>query len=264
MRKHGKETILFRYSSRYMAEKLSKSYRMKKYWFILSSLVLLALGSCNKFLLSDIIETNEYSIEGTYTELQVENAFDVTVSDTATKITVYADQNVMPYVIVEKVGDKLKIHLKSFNFNIGMVLNEVVLPYNPDLKKVNLSGDSEFHSAYGLEGDEVEVKLSGASDFYCDIDAEEVEIDLSGASTINGNLTATELDLDLSGASNATLTGQVTTLDIELSGASNAYLHCDGSIKVSLSGASDLHYTGDASTTGSNTSGGSDLIHDKL
>ena len=251
---------------------IKKTFIMKKYLFILSAFVLLALGSCNKFLLSDIIETNEYSIEGTYTELQVENAFDVTVSDTATKITVYADQNVMPYVVVENIGDKLKIYLKSFTFNIGTDLElSVVLPYSPDLKKVKLSGASEFHSEYGLEGDEVEVKLSGASDFYCDIDANEAEIDLSGASnaTITGQVTT--LDIELSGASNLkkTVNGNRYGFACDhcegvLSGASNAYLHCDGSINFSLSGASDLHYTGDASTTGSHTSGGSDLIHDKL
>ena len=103
-------------------------------------------------------------------------------------------------------------------------------------------------------------------------------------------MAADELDLELSGASDATLEGQVVTLEINLtgasniieqvvgkryalicdrceggmSGASNAYIHCDGSIKVSLSGGSELHYTGNASTSGSDCTGGSNIVHDVL
>ena len=254
--------------------------------------------------------TNEFSINGSYTELVVEDAFDVTVSDAVDRITITTDENVMPKVLVEKDGDKLKIHLKPMSINLGTDLElKVVLPYNTDLKKVDLSGASEFHSEYGLEGETVEVDLSGASDFYCSIDADEVDIDLSGASNFYGDILANEIDMDLSGssdikgtvdaldldlelsgASKASLEGQVSTLEINLSGASdivknvvgsryglvcdycegtmsgasNAYIHCDGSIKVSLSGASDLHFTGNAFTADSNPTGGSNIFHDVL
>ena len=210
---------------------------MKKYLFILSAIVLFAFSGCQKIAGDPI--TEEFSIEGTYTELQVDNAFDVTVSDAATQITVTAGKNIMPNVVVEIVANTLKIHLKPLTSSYGSEMT-VVLPYNADLTSVNLSGASEFHSEYGLEGEKVEVELSGASDFYGDIDADEVDIDLSGASNfygniqaakidmdlsgssdIEGNVDAENLDLDLSGASDATLEGQVTKLYIELDGASN-------------------------------------------
>ena len=243
------------------------NYSMKRYLIVLSTLVLFALCSCNKITLSGNDITKEFSIEGSYTELCVENAFEVTVSDAVSQITVTTDENVMPKVLVEKDGDKLKIHLKplSFNFGTGLEL-KVILPYNTDLKKVNLSGASEFHSNYGLDGQKVEVELSGASAFYCnveadevvvqlsgssdyygdvtatavdidlsgasdfngDIDTTEINMDLKGSSSIKGNVTATELGLDLSGASDATLIGEVTTLRINLEGASNIVKTLDG------------------------------------
>ena len=49
-----------------------------------------------------------------------------------------------------------------------------------------------------------------------------------------------------------------------LSGASDAYLHCDGTISLSLSGSSDLYYTGDATTNACSTSGGSKIKHERL
>ena len=288
----------------------SGQIKMKKYLIVLSAIVLFAFTSCNKIMLSGNNITQEFNVPGYYTELCVENAFEVTVSDAVSQITITTDENVMPKVLVEKEGEKLKIHLKPLSVNIGSDLElKVLLPYNADLKKVNLSGASEFRSNYGLDGQKVEVELSGASAFYCNVEADEVDVDLTGASDFNGdivateidmdltgsskikgNMSATELDLDLEGASDAILIGEVTALKINLSGASNivktlegtrygfacdncegamsgaseAYIHCDGTIRVSLSGASDLHFTGNAFTGDCTTSGGSNIIHDVL
>ena len=217
------------------------NFVMKKHLVILAALALVVFCGCNKITLSGNNTTKEFSIDGSYTELVVENAFDVTVSDAVDQITVETDVNVMPKVLVEKDGDKLKIHLTPLSINLGTNLElKVELPYNADLKKVVLSGASEFHSEDGLEGEKVEVELSGASEFYCDVTADEVDIDMSGASdffgsitadeidmelsgssTIESELSANELDLNLSGASDATLKGQIEELKIELTGASN-------------------------------------------
>ena len=279
---------------------------MKKHLIILSTLVLFAFSGCQKFAGDPI--TKDFSISSAYNALEVEDAFNVTVNEEATQVTITAGENIMPDVVVETVDSTLKIYLKGWHTNLGKDMI-VILPYNFDLRSVDLSGASEFHSEYGLEGQKVEVELSGASDFYCDIDADEVDINLSGASNfigevladeiemdltgssnIKGYVEALDLDLELSGASDATLEGQVDRLMINLSGASNikktingnkygficdqcegtitgasnVYIHCDGTIKVNLSGASDLHYTGNAATTGSTTSGGSDIYHDTL
>ena len=232
------------------------SSNMKKSLFILSALVLVAFCSCNKYAGDPV--SKDFSIEGSYTKLDVDDAFNVTVSDEVNLITITAGENVMPNVVVEIVDNTLKIHLKPFTSNYGSDMKAVV-PYNANLTNVNLSGACEFHSEYGLEGENVEVELSGASDFYCDIFADEVEVHLSGASNfhgnieadeakvnlsgssdfvgdliankieaelsgssnIKGNVSATDLDLDMTGASDATLEGRVATLKIDLSGASN-------------------------------------------
>ena len=206
--------------------------------FVLSTLVLFAFCSCQKFAGDPI--TKDFNIEGTYTELQVENAFDVTVSDAVSQITVTAGENVMPKVIVEVVDNTLKIRLKPLANNYGSDMT-VILPYNVDLTRVDLSGASEFHSEYGLEGEKVEVELSGASDFYCDIDADEVKIDLSGASGFFGDIVADEIDMDLSGSSDIKGIVDALDLDLEMSGASDATL--DGQVidlNINLTGASNI------------------------
>lgn len=283
-----------------------RNHFMNKHFVVLPLSILFAFCSCQKIAGDPITKT--FNIDGSYTELQVENGFEVTVSDLATAISITAGENVMPKVVVEKVGNKLRIHLKPMTSSYGSEM-KVILPYNADLTNVDLSGGSEFHSEHGLDGGKIEVNLSGGSNFDCNISADELEIDLSGgsdfiggiyadqidmdlsgASKINGEVSATDLDMELSGGSDAILEGEVNKLEINLSGASNimkkvvgsryalvcdrcegelsggsdAYVHCDGTIKVSLSGGSELHYTGNAATTGCNCTGGSKVSHDVL
>lgn len=260
---------------------------MNKYFAILSVLVMFAFGSCTS--VGDPM-TKTFEVESGYTALEVDDAFDVYV-DTVSEITVTVGENMMPKVVVKKVNNTLKIYLKPFSFftfnNVGM---KVTIPYCADLTSVDLSGSSSLHTEYTLTGDKVEIDLSGASDFYGNIQAGEVEMELSGSSDFHGIVIATEFDLDLSGSSDADIIGNVATLKMdlsgsssikqkingtqyalscdqcegEMSGASDAYIHCDNSIKVSLSGASDLHYTGNASTSGCSCSGSSNIIHDVL
>ena len=214
---------------------------MKKHLIILSTLILFAFSGCQKFAGDPI--SKDFSITGTYTELEVEDAFDVTVSDVATQITVTAGENVMPNVVVETVENTLKIYLKGWHNNLGKDMT-VILPYNADLTSVDLSGASEFHSEYGLEGNKVEVELSGASDFYCDIDADEVDIDLSGASNFFGDIWADEIEMDLTGASKIKGYAEALDLDLEMSGASEATFEGQvDMLKINLTGASDIKKT---------------------
>ena len=211
---------------------------MRKQLFILSTLVLFVLSSCQKYAGDPI--TQDFNIEGSYTELQVENAFDVTVSDAVDVITVTAGENVMPNVVVEKVGNKLRIHLKALTSAYGSNL-KVVLPYNADLTNVDLSGASQFHSEYGLDGQKIEVDLSGASEFYCELYADEVDVDMSGASEFFGDIDADEIGMNLSGASKIEGYVTATELDIELSGGSDAALEGQvAELEINLTGASDI------------------------
>lgn len=260
---------------------------MKKLALSLFALATILLSGCSKWAGDPITQT--FSIKGIYTELRVEDAFDVTVSDTVDQVVITAGDNVMPHIVVKEEGKTLNIYIKGWRSNRGGDLT-VILPYNASLTDVDLSGASSFNSEFGLKGVKVEVDLSGSSDFICDIEADEISLDLSGASDFSGMVAAKELDIDLSGSSDATIEGTVETLDLDLSGSStikqkivdgryalvtgncegslsgssDAYIHCDGFISVDLSGASTLYYTGSARTSGSSTSGSSNIVHNVL
>lgn len=240
---------------------------MKRNLFIVSTLLMAVFCSCVKDEGTPI--TKEFSVSGSYNELEVSGAFDVTVSDEVDCVTVTAGDNIMSDIEVEKVGNTLKIHLKPFasSYNAD---KKVLLPYNDDLKSISLSGASSFQSDYTLQGIEVNVELSGASNFQGFVDVHTLNLEMSGASeaVIEGETSI--INADLSGASTlerVVADGEYALscdqCDGSLSGASKAFLHCARTLRVSLSGASELHYSGNASTAGSSTSGGSDIIHDR-
>lgn len=262
---------------------------MRRFLIILSAVVLVAFSSCTKVTEGTITE-KDFGNPGNYTALEISNAFDAYVSENTNTITVTAGENVMPYVVVETENNTLKIYLKPMTI-INISELKVVLPYNEDLLSVDLSGATEFHSEYGLAGENLKVELSGASKFDCDLLASEgIDMIMSGASKVESAIIADELKLEMSGASHATLIGGVSYLKLDLSGASKlmekvigteyalscdqcegsisggsrAYIHCDGIIKVDLSGASQLHYTGDGNYSESSCSGGSEIFHDTL
>ncbi len=211
---------------------------MKKHLFILSTLILFVSCSCSEFAGAPV--SKDFTV-GHYTELEVHDAFDVTVSNAVTQVTVTAGENIMPKVVVEVVDNTLKIHLNGIllnNFGSDM---KAVIPYNADLTGVDLSGASEFHSEYGLKGANVEVELSGASKFYCDVDAVDVDIDISGASKFYGDILSGEIEMDLSGSSK--INGKVVAgnLDLDMSGASDATLEGEvGALRMGLSGSSKI------------------------
>ena len=189
------------------------------------------------------METINYPIGGTYTELDVSNAFQVTTSETATEpvAVVTIGEKAHQYVQVEVKGNTLYIGIKKWNF-ISNEKATVVLPANPDLKELRLSGASSFNGT--LSEDNTRMKLSGASRFEGTVYAEESHVELSGASyaTINGYC-MDELDIDISGAS--VLDGvrfPCTKISGEVSGASHANVTCCESLKVDVSGASEIEY----------------------
>ena len=211
---------------------------MKKYLVVLSVFILVAFCSCSKYAGDPI--TKDFDISGNYTELEVHDAFDVTVSNTATQITITAGENIMPNVVVKIDDNKLVIKLQSWTYSYGSDM-KVVLPYNTELTSVDLSGASTFNSEYGLDGEKVEVDMSGASEFNCNIDADMVEIEMSGASNFYGDIDADEIEMDLSGASNIKGGVTATDLDIELSGASDVSLEGNVvNIDAYLSGSSSI------------------------
>lgn len=209
---------------------------MKK-TIILLSLCVLFFG-CTKDWGSPA--TKNYPINGSYTGLDVSNAFQVTVSDEVTDVVVTVGELAHDRVIVKVVNGELQIGFKPNTRYNGTA--KAVIPANANLSDLDLSGASSFVGE--LNGHDVDIDLSGASTFRGNVDADEIDLDLSGASDafINGHCQS-KMEIDLSGASTLKAANLNTqSVSGEMSGASNADVTVCSALNVELSGASTLTY----------------------
>ena len=208
---------------------------------MLSAVAALCLAGCEAYYGEPV--TTRQSIDGNYTAVKVSNAFDVTVSDTATAATVTVPERMVDKVKLQVRNGVLEIGFKkTLSFTIGEC--SVILPLNSNVKDLDLSGASSY--AGDLQGNRSEVDISGSSSFRGNIAASEIDFEISGASDARCTATADKIDAEVSGSSQVTLSGDCTgTMDIEVSGSSD--LHAEGlttnAVTGDVSGSSRVKVT---------------------
>jgi hypothetical protein len=163
---------------------------------------------------------------GGFSRMQIRSTFHATISKGKTfKVTTTADDNIIPFVIVEKVKDVLMIGLeRGHSFRLKKPLEaEIVLPA---LAGVDLSGACQGE----LKGFESE---------------KDVNIHVSGSSKLKGSLGAGKAELGAEGASSISLTGSAQRAQLSAHGSSHLtlpeFLIKQGGLK--LDGASNADIT---------------------
>ena len=131
---------------------------------LLAIVMVCLYSSCSKYYGEPT--TKNYPISGSYTDLEVHHAFQVTVSDQVTDVVV---------TVGELAHDKVKVEVKDGTLHIGFSW------WN------SYSGDAKAVIPASILND---LSLSGASTFDGDLSGTDVDIELSGASEYRGNVTA--------------------------------------------------------------------------
>ena len=195
------------------------------------------------------------------TRIDISDAFQAFVrfSDSEEKVEIEADDNLFDHIEVEKIGNDLKVGLKSFTILKGDPTLNVYITTKTITDYV-ASGSSAIQLEDNLEAEVVNVKLSGASDFYGTMDVDQLTLKASGASHATLSGSADFFNLRNSGSSQfEDYTFVVEDLDINLSGASSAKMTVNGKIDARLSGASRLKYKGNGFIEYQNLSGASEI-----
>jgi hypothetical protein len=153
----------------------------------------------------------------------------------AAAVQVTGDDNLVPLVRADVVGDELRLTLEE---NVRPKVPLRVIVTAPKLAGVRAGGASSV-KAVGIDAERLDADASGAS-----------SLDLAGrVSTLKG---------EVSGASSLRARGlaaAVTTLDV--AGASSAAVNCTGRLSADVSGASSLTYFGKPGSVEPRVSGAS-------
>jgi hypothetical protein len=113
------------------------------------------------------------------------------------------------------------------------------------LNKLNASGACDVRVTGILKANDLEINMSGASDFEGAVEASSLVVDLSGASDVTVSGTTTNLKIEVSGASE--FKGydlQTENCSAKASGASDIKITVNKELSAHASGASGVYYKG--------------------
>jgi hypothetical protein len=238
------------------------------------SFSILIMG-CNSTAVSGsgnlITEQEDYT---DFTEVEIESAFEYNVTESATfSISITADDNIMRYINVAKVGSKLKVRmgnvsLRNVHYEVNITMPSLSMLSINSASRGSVDGfDSTAALALTVSGASrltmvdmsagaVTANVSSASNVTGTLNASSLNLNDSGASTVQIEGEATDADLTVSGASKALLVGfQIGEADITASGASQATLNVSGTLNINAQTASTVRYTGGATLGTVNVSG---------
>jgi hypothetical protein len=196
-----------------------------------------------------------------FDQVEINYAFTATVEQgQAHSVRIRIDDNLEPYLRVERVGTRLIVGLdpeRMLSLRSATLEAEITMPA---LAAAEANGASRLHlSGFSGQGD-LRLAASGASTLRGEVEARDVTLLVSGAS--NASLTGggRNLTLEVSGASRAALSGfTCATVRAAVSGASTAHVHATERLDVEASGASTVTYVGSPVLGTTEISGGSSL-----
>jgi hypothetical protein len=128
------------------------------------------------------------------------------------------------------------------------------------LDRLNASGASDIRVTGTIKANELDINMSGASDFDGDIQVNSLMVDLSGASDMTVKGSATSLKIEVSGASE--FKGydlQTDNCSARASGASDIRVTVNKELNAQASGASGVHYKGSGVIRDLKTNGASSV-----
>ena len=128
------------------------------------------------------------------------------------------------------------------------------------LNKLHAAGASDVRVTGTIKSNELDINMSGASDFDGAIEVNSLTVDLSGASDMTVKGSATTLKVEVSGASE--LRGynlQTENCSARASGASDITITVNKELSAHASGASGVHYRGNGVIRDIKTNGASSV-----
>ena len=215
---------------------------MKQIAFIL--LVLLQLGQMPLAAQKTIMDENaQVRTVGSFEAINVSSAFDVFLTQSPDHVVVVSssDLSFRDQINTEVRNGTLYIGLKKSNLDWkgGRKLRAYISA--PNLSKIELSGACDLNIENVFKCNDLEMRLSGSSDFKGAIEATNIRLNSSGSSDIK----AYDFAVDY--------------CDINCSGTSDVEITVNKELSVNVSGASNVSYKGTAVVRDIKTSGSSSL-----
>lgn len=242
---------------------------MKNIFYIPALLVTgLMFSSCedlwNRCVDGDGDRTTDTRVVEAFSRIQVNGDFEVQIdTGNTSSVRIESDENLMDLIVTHVSGNKLIIETRNGTcIRPSHPIEITVTTSSPDEITLNGSG---YVYCYGLETDELSMKLAGSGQIECyDIVASVVNVELEGSGLINSSFVAENLTTQLEGSGEIRLSGESVNADHKIIGSGNirakevisdvcvVYIsgsgtvdsHVNNALDVTIIGSGNVYYTG--------------------
>lgn len=180
-----------------------------------------------------------------FTKVRAHRSADVTlVAGDVKQISVTADENVMPYVVITCQAGVLDITIDDAVKSVGDITFEVALPMNDKIKDLKVSSAAEISMAEGLTltvAHPLELSASSSGEIKGSFEAKELSARASSAAEIGGRFRATKVEIEASSSADMEVSLMAEQLAVQASSAASVEL--EGTVRnahLQASSAGDI------------------------
>ena len=225
---------------------------MKRTNLFLSILVLVLFISTSCIFDLNVISgkgniVSEKRVASDFTSIELQSSADVEiVKGTSFNVSVSDYENILQYLTVEVVDNRLIIKKKPFTVNLWNSKAKVVVTMPDPLYSVKLSGSGNM-KVNSTFNDLESLLLSGSGNIEVNSDCHlnKLNAQISGSGNINAIGSVQELNTKISGSGNIRFSQmKAKTANCTISGSGNIYVFIEERLEAYLSGSGDIVYTG--------------------
>ena len=236
--------------------------RKSEMFVLFLAVILLAACGLRTIAGSGNVVTREEAITG-FDTVEISYSFETSISQGDTfRVIIRADDNLVEYLQVVKVGSTLQIGLvpNPPTIRSATMQAEVTMP---ELSGLDVSGAGDVTITGFKSVQALIVDTSGSSHLQGDIQAGNVTFNLDGSSEVILTGSAQNVKIKASGSSEADLSAfSVVDADVEAGGKSQVTVNPSGRLDVDASNGANVTYLGNP-TLGKMESSGSSSIEQK-
>lgn len=206
------------------------------------------------------ITTEERSV-GNFDEVSVGGSFDVILVDGREgKITIEGEENIIPYIITEVKGDKLKIKVKQ---NVNVRFNRkltVTVPFE-DIEAIALGGSGNVYSKKTVSSNKVSLSIGGSGNIKTKVKAETVATSIGGSGNIKVSGSTDSMKCSIAGSGNIKAYELTTkSLKVNVAGSGDVEATVKEKIKANVVGSGSVYYKGNPKYIDTNSVGSGDVV----
>lgn len=218
--------------------------------FIMTALTMTLFSACKKECIEG--SDNEVTIERTLTAFQRVDAagfFPVYVHKSSEyKVQIKGDDNVVGLVRTELSNVTLKIYLPTKCVRKSPDLEVHV--YMPSAERLVLSGSGGLIATDGIEGDVLDLVLSGSGSIKASSQTEYLSAKVTGSGNISIDGKSSIADFEVQGSGDIRAYNLIAEdASILISGSGNTLVHVTNHIDAQIKGSGDVRYKGEATVS---------------